>query len=331
MKRRDTLGAAVALGAAVLPFAAQGETPEKVRRVGVLMGFAESDTEAQARLAIFKKTLGGLGWSEGRNLRIETRWSAGDVGRAAVFAKELVAFQPDVILSSTTPATAALQRETASIPIVFTVVSDPVGSGFVKALAHPGRNITGFINIEASLAEKWLELLKEVAPRVNQVAVMFNPETATSAEYYLQPLRVAASKLGVTMYPSMVRSDPEIDAAIALLGQQPRSGLIAMADSFLFLHRKVVIAASARHKVPAVYPASYWVVGGGLIAYGVDVVDLFRRAAPYVDRILRGASVAELPVQQPTRFELAVNRGTAKALGLTIPRSLLLRADEVIE
>ncbi|MEO6624859.1 MAG: ABC transporter substrate-binding protein [Burkholderiaceae bacterium] len=331
MKRRDTLSAAVTLGALALPIAAMAQAAGKVRRIGVLMGYAEDDSEAQSRLAIFRKTLAGLGWNEGRNLRIETRWSAGDVVRASALARELVALQPDVILGSTTPVTAALQKETSTIPIVFTVVSDPVGSGLVKSLSHPGGNITGFINLESTLAEKWLQVLKEIAPRVTRAAVMYNPVTATSAEYYMRPLANAASKLGVTLVPSIVHSDADIEAAIATLSRQPNTGLIALVDSFMVVHRKSAIASTARHRLPAVYFATYFVAEGGLISYGVDVVDLFRRAAPYVDQILRGASTANLPVQQPTKFELAINRTAANALGLTIPQSLRIRADEVVE
>ena len=333
MKRRTiiTIASGVTLGAAILQVLAQAQEPEKMRHVGVLMGYAESDSEAQARLSVFKKTLAGLGWNEGRNLRFETRWSAGDVNRASALARELVALQPDVILCSTTPATAALQRETSTIPIVFTVVSDPVGSGFVKTLSHPGGNITGFVNLESSLAEKWLQVLKEIAPRVNRVAVMYNPDTATSAEYYLRPLNVAASKLRVVVVPSIVRSDADIEAAITALARQPNTGLIVLVDSFMVVHRKGVIELTARHRVPAVYFATYFVTEGGLISYGVDVVDLFRRAAPYVDQLLRGASAASLPVQQPSKFELAINRMTTNALGLSIPQSLRILADEVIE
>ena len=331
MKRRNALTALATFGAAIKPFCTGAQVVEKVRRIGVLMGYAENDSEAQMRLAAFKESLATSGWIVGRNLRIDIRWSAGDVNRASAFAKELVSLQPEVILSSSTPATAALQRETSTIPIVFTVVSDPVGSGFVKALSRPGGNITGFINIESSLAEKWLELLKKVAPGVNRVAVMFNPDTAPNADYYLHPLNVAALKLGVMLQTATVRSDADIESAIAILGRQPNSGLIVMVDSFMMVHRKASITFTARHKVPAIYFSSFNVVEGGLISYGVDVVDLFRRAAPYVDQILRGKNVAELPVQQPAKFELAINLKTAKALGLTVPQSVLLQATEVID
>ena len=268
---------------------------------------------------------------EGHNLRIDVRWSAGDVNGASAFAKELVALRPEVILSSTTPVTAALQRETRTIPIVFTVVVDPVGSGFVKTLSHPGGNITGFLSFESSLVEKWLQLLKEIAPRVTRAAVMFNPDTAPYAEYYLQPLGAAAPKLGLKTFTATVRGESDIHEAITGLGREPGGGLIVMPDSFNFVHRKSIIALTARHKVPTIYYTGVWSEEGGLISYGVDITDLFRRAAPYVDRILRGAKPAELPVQQPSKFEMVVNRKTAEALGLKIPQSVLLRADRVIE
>jgi putative ABC transport system substrate-binding protein len=236
-----------------------------------------------------------------------------------------------VVLSSTTPVTAALQRETQTIPIVFTAVADPVGSGFVKTLSQPGGNITGFINLESSLIEKSLELLKEIAPRVARVAVMFNPDTAPYAEYFLRSLKTAAPKLGVKAFTAPVRSESDIQEAIAGLGREPVGGLIVMTDSFMVVHRRSLISLAARYKVPATYFSGYLVADGGLSSYGVDVGDSFPRAASYVDRILRGAKPAELPVQQPTKFELFINLKTAKALGFTIPQSVLLRADKVIE
>jgi len=331
MNRRESLIALMAFGAAGSPHVLKAQQPDKMRRIGVLMGYAESDPEAQARLAAFKKRLAALGWSEGRNLIINTRWSAGDVGRAAVAAKELLALQSELVMCSTTTATAALQRETRTIPIIFTVVSDPVGGGFVKSLARPGGNITGFINIEPSLIEKQLQMLKEIAPRVTRVAVMYNPDTAPYAEYYLKSLTAAAATLGVQAYPATVRSEADIEAVITKLGTAPGGGLLAMTDSYMVVHRKQIIALTAQRKMPAVYFSGYWAVDGGLISYGIEVTDLFDRAAGYVDRILRGTKPADLPVEQPTRFELMVNLKTAKALGLTIPPTILVRADRVIE
>ncbi|MEK6243394.1 MAG: ABC transporter substrate-binding protein [Pseudomonadota bacterium] len=331
MNRRETLQVLLALGAAIGPLYAGAQQPGRVRRIGVLIGFAENDPESRLRLAAFKEGLAALGWTEGHNLRIDIRWSAGDVNRASAFAKELVAMNPEVILSSTTPVTAALHRETRTIPIVFTAVSDPIGSGFVETLARPGGNITGFLNFESSLVEKWLQLLKEIAPRVTRAAVMFNPQTAPYADYYLQPLKAAAPKFRVTTFTATVRSESDIEKAISGLGREPGGGLLVMPDSFNFVHRKSIIALTARHKVPAIFYTGVWSEEGGLFSYGVDIADLFRRAAPYVDRILRGAKPAELPVQQPSKFEMVVNRKTAEALGLKIPQSVLLRADRVIE
>jgi putative ABC transport system substrate-binding protein len=321
----------MALGALAAPMVSFAQPAEKARRIGVLMGYAESDPEARLRLAAFKEGLAALGWADGRNLKIDLRWSAGDATRASAFAKELVALKPEVILSNTTPVTAAIQREAGTIPVVFTVVSDPVGSGFVKTLARPGANITGFINLESSLVEKWLQLLKEIAPRVTRVGVMFNPDTASYAEYYLRPLNAVAPKLGVKAFAVTVRSEADMQKAIAELGREPNGGLVALTDSFLTVHRKSIIELTARHKIPAIYWVGNMAEEGGLIAYGVDYIDLFRRAATYVDKILKGAKPAELPVEQPTKYELVINGRTAKALGLTIPQSLLISAKKVID
>jgi putative tryptophan/tyrosine transport system substrate-binding protein len=297
----------------------------------VLMGYAETDREAQSRLVVFRDNLAALGWAEGRNLSVDVRWSGGDVGRASMLAREVVGLRPDVIVSSTTPVTLALQRETATIPIVFTVVADPVGSGFVKTLSHPGGNVTGFTNLELSLVDKWLELLNQIAPRVTRVAVMFNPDTAPYAHELLGRVKAPGPSVGLRMFPLTVRSEADIRDAFGGLAREPDSGLMVMVDSFMVVHRKPVIALAARHRIPAIYFSGFNVVDGGLISYGVDVVDQFRRAATYVDRILHGAKPAELPVQQPAKYELFVNQKTARALGLTIPPSLLLRADQVIE
>src|SRR3984893_17825542 len=329
MRRRDfitILGGA----AATWPLATRAEQPGRMQRIGVLMGYDENNPRAQYLLSAFKQELAALGWFEDRNLRIDHRWAAGDVNRADAFAKELVALRPNVILSNTTPVTAALHRETKTIPLVFVVVSDPVGSGFVESLPRPGGNITGFVNLEASLVEKGLELLKEIAPRVTRVGVMFNPQTASYAEYYLQPLEAVASKFDVKVFAAPVHSEADIDTLIIQLGHEPGGGLIVMTDSFNVVHRKSIVAATRQNNVPAIMDYLLF-REGGLISYGVDIFDLFRRAAGYVDRILRGSKPAELPVQLPTKFQLLVNLKTAKALGLTIPPSLLARADEVIE
>jgi len=331
MNNRRKLVVAFGAGALAKPFGVFAQQPEKPRRIGVLMALAELDPEGQLRLAAFSERLATLGWVEGRNLSLDVRWTAGDVARASAYAKELVALHPDAILTNTSPVTSAIQRETRTIPIVFTAVSDPVGSGFVKTFARPGGNITGFINQESSLSEKWLQMLKEIAPRVKRVAVMFNPDTAPYAEYYLRPLKATGPKLGVETYLATVRSESDIRTAIAALGRQPNEGLIVMADNFMTVNRKLISELAAHNKVPAIYFMGNIVAEGGLISYGVDYVDLFRRAAPYMDRILRGAKPVDLPVEQPTKFELIINRRTAKALGLTIPQSLLISADKVIE
>jgi putative tryptophan/tyrosine transport system substrate-binding protein len=331
MNRRDTLLGLIALGAIAGSSGVRAQEAERTRRIGVLMGFAEGDSESQLRLAAFKEGLAVLGWVEGRNLTFEVRWMAGEVDRGAGFAKELVALKPDVILAHTTPVTAALQRETRTIPIVFTAVSDAIGSGFVKSRAQPGGNITGFANLESSMVEKWLQLLKEIAPRVTRVAVMFNPKTAPYVEYYVQPLNAVAARFGVKTFTAAIGSEIDIENVIAGLGREPSSGLIVMADGYMNVHRKAIIDLTARHKVPAIYYVGSMAVEGGLISYGIDNVDLFRRAALYVDRILRGAKPADLPVQYPTKFELVINTTTAKALGLTTPQSILVRADRVIQ
>jgi putative ABC transport system substrate-binding protein len=301
------------------------------RRIAVLMGYAESDPQAQERLRAFKERLAALGWSENRNIVIDVRWGTADVARASAFATELAALRPEVILSNTTPVTAALHRAAPATPIVFVAVSDPIGSGFVRSLARPGGQLTGLINLESSLVEKWAETLKTIAPRVTRAAVMFNPGTAPYVKYYWKPLEAAAPRLGMKVFPAEVRSEADIEKVIAALGREPGSGLIAMTDSFLTVHRKAIIGQAARHKVPAIYWFGSIVDEGGLIAYGIDYTDLFRRAAPYVDRILRGAKPADLPVEMPTTYELAINKKTAAALGLTIPQSLLVRADRVVE
>ncbi len=328
MKRRALL-----IAGSLAPLAARAQFfGEKVRTVSVLMGYSPEDPVAQTRFAAFKEALAGKGWEEGKTVRIDARWSEGDAQRAAENARLAVAGQPDVIVTNTTPVTAAVLRETRTIPVVFTVVSDPVGSGFVPNLARPGGNVTGLINIEASLAEKWIEVLAQVAPRVKRAAVMFNPKTAPYSEYYLKGLNAAGERLGITTFIAAVAHPRDIEEVIRELSRsRGTSGLITMTDSFNFVNRKTIIAAAARRKVPVVYYTGEMAMEGGLVSYGVDLTELFRRAAAYVDRILRGAKPAELPVEQPSKFELFVNARTAKALKLAIPQAVLLRADKVIE
>ena len=328
MRRRQFI--AVVGGVALLPLAARAQHGQ--RRIGVLMSASESDEEAQGRVAAFRGALQKLGWSEGRSVAIDYRWMTTDRALIERGAKELVALQPEVIVAQNTPTTRALLRETRTIPIVFATASDPVGSGFVTSLPRPGGNVTGFINIEAPLAGKWLELLKEVAPRVMRVAFLFNPSTAPSAgAYFAGLLQATAASLGVEAIAAPVRSTAEIAAAIAEQARTPNGGLAVMPDAFLRAHRTEIVDLAARHRVPAVYPFRFYAELGGLLSYGNDPADNYRRVADYVDRILKGAKAGELPVQVPVKFEMVVNLKTAKALGLDVPLLLQQRADEVIE
>ena len=314
------------------PITAPAQQTTHMRRIGVLMGLPEDDRRAQARVAAFRDALRTLGWAEGQNVRIDIRWTTtSDAPTMERLAKELVALRPDVILSHNTPTTATLLKRTRTIPIVFAVVSDPIGSGFVANFARPGGNVTGITNIEPTMASKWLELLKEVAPRVVRVAFLFNPATAPYAEYYLSPFKAAAASVAMEPIAAPVRSTFELESAIAAQARTPNGGLVVMTDSFMVTHRAEITALAARHRVPAVYPFRDFVEAGGLLFYGNDLLDSFQRAAAFADRILKGAAPSELPVQAPVKFELVINLKTAKALGLTIPPSLLLRADQVIE
>jgi putative tryptophan/tyrosine transport system substrate-binding protein len=331
MRRREfmtLLGSVVA----TWPIAAPAQQLDRMRRIGVVMGYAEADSEARSWVKAFVQELEVQGWTDGRNLQIHLRWAGGDVAEMRALAKELVKLKPDLILSNSTPVTGALVHETKTIPIVFVVVSDPVGAGFVASLSHPGGNVTGFINIEASMAGKWLDLLKEIAPGVKRVALMFNPDTAPGRGFYfLNPFQVAALSFGVEPIAAAVQTDGDIEKVISSLGDVPGGGLVSMTDSFTFVHRATIIGEAARHKVPAMYSSRIHTVDGGLLSYGPTYIDLFRRAATYVDRILRGARSAELPVQVPIKYELTLNLKTAKALGLTVPLHLQQMADEVIE
>ena len=320
-------------GAAAWPLAARAQQGERVRRIGVLMGFPEGDPEAERWLRALVEAFDQLGWRRGANLQIDLRWSGIDLELMQKLAKEMIELQPDVMHVTTTPATAAVLLATRTIPVVFSIVSDPLGSGFVQSLARPGGNATGFINIEASLGGKWLDLLKQLAPRTARVSIPFNPRTAPQADYYLKLLAEAAPSLALTLKPVPVSGLDEIDAEIASLAEQPDAGLVLIPDIFTAAQaqRRTIIALAARHRVPAVYAFAFFVRDGGLISYGVDLPDLERRAAGYIDRVLKGAKPQELPVQLPTKFELAVNLKAAKVLGLEVPPMLLARADEVIE
>jgi putative ABC transport system substrate-binding protein len=320
-------------GAAVAwPSNARAQQGERVRRIGVLMATAENDPQGKANLSAFRQGLAELGWAEGRNVRMEFRWAPTSVDQMRAFAKELVDLQPDMILANTTPAIAALQRETRTIPIIFAAISDPVGPGFVANLSRPGGNITGFINFEASITGKWLELLTEITPGLIRTAILFNPDTAPYVRsYFLPAFEAAARSLNVTPVVAPVRGEAEIEQVITSLGREPGSGLVVMPDSFTLLYRAPIILLAARNRLPVVYNAAGFVRDGGLLSYGSDFVDIYRRAASYADRILKGTKPDELPVQVPIKFELIVNLRTAKALGLDVPPTLLARADEVIE
>jgi putative tryptophan/tyrosine transport system substrate-binding protein len=317
--------------AAAWPLPALAQQSERTRRIGVLSSLAETDVEAQAWDAAFRKRLVELGWIEGRNIRIDYRWGAGSVDRMRLFARELVQLNPDALVTISTPATAALQAETRTIPIVFAWVSDPVGSGFVSSLAHPGGNITGFLNIEASVVGKWLTLMREIAPQVSRIGFLYNPQTAPFAPYYLDTFRVASSTLAIEAIDAPVHSTEEVEAFMTKLGDEAGAGLFVMSDTSMVVYRKTIYSAAERYRLPTIYPYRVFAAEGGLMSYGVDVADLLRGAASYVDRILRGEKPNELAVQQPTRFELVVNAKTAKMLGLTIPTSMVVAAQEVIE
>jgi putative tryptophan/tyrosine transport system substrate-binding protein len=317
---------------ATWPMAALAQQPDVVRRIGVLMPFAATHPSLKLPMAAFVNQLQELGWVEGRNLRIYYRWAAGDAELMQVLAKELVALQPDVIFCRSTPVTAALLKHTRAIPIVFTVVSDPVGEGFVERVARPGGNATGFTNVESPMAGKWLELLKEVAPGITRVAFIFNPALAPGGgSYYTNLIEASAQTFAVTPTAAPVHDAAEIERAIGEFVREPNGGLIVLPDATTNTYRDLVISLASRHHVPAIYEFRDIVIDGGLMSYGVDVIDQFRQAAGYVGRIIKGAKPAELPVQFPTKFELTINLKTAKALGLDVSLQLQQRADEVIE
>jgi putative tryptophan/tyrosine transport system substrate-binding protein len=316
--------------AAAWPLAVNAQQPERLRRIGILMNRAPDNPEGQDRLAAFHQGLQELGWSVGRNVRIETRWSEDNADQTVKHAVGLVALAPDIVLASGTLAVTALQHITRTLPIVFASVADPVGAGIVDSLAHPGGNATGFMVYEYNLAAKWMELLKEIAPRVTRVAIIRNAANPAGVAAF-GALQNAAQSLGVQASPINVRDAREIERSIEAFARSPNGGLVVTQTASATVYRDVIIAAAARHKLPAVYALRYDATGGGLISYGPDIVDQFRQAAAYVDRILKGEKPADLPVQAPTKYELVINLKTAKALGLEIPATVLARADEVIE
>jgi putative tryptophan/tyrosine transport system substrate-binding protein len=315
------------------PFAAWAQQGERVRRLAAMMGGRNADTDLEGRawFAAFRQALQELGWVEGHNFRADYRWPSGDFDRMQAIAKEFVDLKPDVMFAGNTPSVVALLRETRTIPIVFANLADPVGTGVVGSLARPGGNATGFTGYEYSLAGKWLQMLKEIAPAVTRVALLFNPETASFAQHYLTFIEASAPAFGMTANAASIRSVSEIEATIEAQARAPGGGLVVLPDSFTFNNRAPLIASAARHRLPAVYGLRGQALDGGLLSYGPDTVDLYRRAAAYVHRILKGEKPADLPVQNPTKYELVLNLKTAKALGLEVPPTLLARADEVIE
>ena len=328
MKRREFI-TLVSGAMAAWPLVARAQQPDRMRRIGVLMGFAESDREGQAFVAAFREGLKKLGWAEGRNIRIDYRWTALDKELMQRFAKELVALQPDLILTQSTPATAVLLQQTRTIPIVFGLLADPIGSGFVASFPQPGGNVTGFVTMQPTMGGKWLELLKEIAPRVARVAALFNPATAPYAEYWLNPFKAAAASFAVQAIVAPVHDIPEVEFLVSK--SEPNSGLVVIPDVFTIAHRAEITLLANRYRVPAVYWSRSFAELGGLISFGPYLVDEYRRATSYADLILKGEKPSELPVQAPVKFELVINLKAAKALGLEVPAQLLARADEVIE
>jgi putative ABC transport system substrate-binding protein len=318
-------------GAGTFPFIAHAQQADRMRRIGALMGIAENDVDAKVRAVALRQGLHELGWIEGRNVSIEYRWAAADQERMAAYAAELVAFAPDLILANTTPVLVALKKATSTIPIVFVNVVDPVGRGFVANLARPGGNITGFLIFEFSMAGKWLQTLKQVAPRVKRVAIIFNPQTAPFSESFVRVAEAAAPAFAAEIVSAGVRDNTELETAMVSFADKPDGGLIVLPDIFNTRNRDAIVALAARHRLPAVYPFRYFAASGGLVSDGIDPTDVIRRAAGYVDRILKGEKPADLPVQAPTKYELVINLKTAKALGLDIPATVLARAEEVIE
>ena len=330
MRRREVLLAAACGTAIIWPLAARAQQGDGVRRVGGLSTFAESDLEVQGWIRELVQRLQELGWTNGRNVQVDFRFSNADAVRTSVLATELIELRPDVVLASGALAATALRQQTLSIPIVFVQVVDPVSAGFVTNLARPEGNITGFTNFEFTVGGKWLQLLKDCAPSVDRIAVVFDPANPTWGAY-LRTIEAAAPSFGVRLIPAGVRDAAEITQRVATFARDPNGALIVLPGPVTIRHREAIIVAAARHRLPTIYPYRFFTVDGGLMSYGSDVLDSYRRAASYVDRILRGAKVAELPVQQPIKYELTINVKTVKTLGLTVPDSLLARADEVIE
>ncbi len=330
MRRRELI---ILLGGTMAAWPVKSRAqPERMRKIGVLMGLSQSDPEGPPRIAVFKQELQNLGWSEGKDLQIEYRWAAGDADRITAYAKELAGAMPDVLIAHLTAATEALLLQTRTIPIIFVVAADPIGSGFVDSLSRPGGNVTGFTNFVPSLGGKWIEMLKEISPGIKRVALLFNPEVAAGGgSFYARPVQAAALALAVEPTVALARNAIEIEKALDEVSHDAESGLIVMPDLFTTTHRELIVRLAAQHRIPAIYPYRYFATDGGLMSYGIEIVDLFRRTAAYVDKILRGARPSELPIQQPEKFEFVINLKTARALDLTVPRILLARADMLID
>ena len=330
MRRREFI--ALLSGAAAWPLAARAQQADRVRRIGVLMAHPESDPEYQSYFNAFRHEIAERGWREDRNIKIESRWGAlDDPEMRERSARELLAWKPDLLLTQNTPPTASALHLTRTVPVVFVVVTDPVGSGFVKSLALPGGNATGFTIMEPSMGGKWLELLKEIAPQVRRVAFLFNPATAPYFDVYLNPFKAAATSLGLEGFPAPVHEESEIETLFAAQARTPNTGLVLIPDGFLNVHRVKITSLAAQYRLPAVYPWRYFAELGGLLSYGADQLDQFRLAASYADRILKGEKPSDLPVQAPAKFELVINLKTAKALGLDVPSHIQQLADFVIE
>jgi putative ABC transport system substrate-binding protein len=313
------------------PFTVRAQQADRVRLIGVLMDYSDKDPASQSMVAAFRSTLAKLGWKEGRDLRIDVRWSSGNAERVKALAKELVDLRPDAILGRGTVETFALSSLTQTIPIVFAFVSDPIGSGFAASLAHPGGNVTGFTNVESTTGGKWVELLKELAPRTDRVALMFNPTTAPPLQFYLPSIQAAAASHAIQVTNAPIHAKDEIESVIAALARDPGGSLIVMPDTFNVSNRDLIVAMAARYGVPSVSPNRVFADSGLLISYGTDIAESFRQAAGYVDRILRGDRPGDLPIQRPAKFELVINMKTVKALHLKVPAPLLSTADDVIE
>jgi putative ABC transport system substrate-binding protein len=330
MRRREFI-ALVGSVAVAKPIAARAQQPDRMRRIGVMMAYAEGEPEGQLFVGAFREELRKLGWVEGRNVQIDYRWTAGDAALRQRFAKAMILQQPDVILSNNTPTTVALTQQTHTIPIVFALVMDPIGNRFVADLPRPGGNVTGFTAMEMTIASKWLELLKEIAPSIKRVLVLFNPATAPYADILLATLKAADPSLDVDVIAAPVHDMSELNTTVSAQASRSDAGLIALPDTFTTSHHVEIISLAERNRLPSIYPYPFFTKAGGLLSYGIDIADNFRRAAIYVDRILRGTNLTDLPVQTPVKYITTVNLTTAKALGLAVPTSILLRADEIIE